>query len=267
MTPDSFSDGGELSQTQELRSRLKAWDEVGAAFVDLGAESTAPMNTAISAELEWNRLKPALALCSTKACVSIDTYKSEIITKASNQTSVALWNDISGQLDDELLQVLSNNPKLQSVYCHNLAPTRELSPKHMDYVSQQDIYQNVFTAFSKAHAWYSQHNLPQPYFDFCFGFSKTFDQNWQLLRALPKFITQFEASFGRQKWVLAVSRKSFFKQLSSEKVDLGVRQQTEYMQAYYLSWLHQNLPANTDVLVRLHDPALAHAVTRVGEFL
>ncbi|MBH46893.1 MAG: hypothetical protein CME71_01840 [Halobacteriovorax sp.] len=267
MTPDSFSDGGELLQRENLAARVKQWREVQANFIDLGAESTAPMNQPISSELEWLRLKPALELIDENIPISVDTYKSETIIKALGLKQISLWNDVSGQLDQELETVLKSHPNLESVFCHNLAPNRALTSRHMDYVTQNDIYQNLFECFASAHAWYEEHDLTQPYFDFCFGFSKTFEQNWQLLKLLPKFISHFEASFGRQKWIVAISRKSFLKQLASAKVDLGVKEQTEYMQIKYLTWLQHNLAPQTNVLVRLHDPALAHTFATVGEFL
>lgn len=267
LTPNSFSDGGELLHQADLEVRVRQWSQVGADFIDLGAESTAPMNQPISHELEWQRLRPALELSSESLPVSIDTYKIETITKAISFKNISLWNDVSGQLGADLEAVLKQNSKLQSVFCHNLAPSRVLTSKHMDYVTQDDIYHNVFEHFAKAHAWYFERQLTPPYFDFCFGFSKTFEQNWQLLKSLPKFISHFEASFGRQKWIVAISRKSFLKRLASDKVDLGVKEQTEYMQAQYLTWLQHNLSPQTHILVRLHDPALAYTFGKVGEFL
>lgn len=267
MTPNSFSDGGELLEANTLVQRLKSWQEIPAKFYDIGAESTAPMNAAIGAEAEWARIFTLLPHLPTDLKYSLDSYRAETVRKFIKERDLSLWNDVSGQLDDDLLSVLSDFPKLQSVYCHSNAPTRELCNKHMDYVSSDDIYQQVWKSFEQALNWYEKNNLKQPILDPCLGFSKSHEQNWQLLKRLPRFITSFEASFGRQQWLLGVSRKSFFKRLSSEKVDHNVRLQTEYMQTFYLAWLWRELGEHGQITVRLHDPALAYAVSQVGELL
>src|SRR5690606_22429680 len=123
--------------------------------------------------------------------------------------------------------------------------------------------QQVEARFVRALKWYEQHQLRTPLLDPCFGFSKSFEQNWQLLQQLPHFISQFEARHGRQRWLLGVSRKSFFKQIASEKVDHDIRRQTEYMQTFYLAWLWRTLSEHGQITVRLHDPALAFAASRL----
>lgn len=265
-TPDSFSDGGEYQNTTIFKARLKTWRDLGARFIDVGGESTAPMNQAVGHDEEWQRIESVLPLI-TDIPLSLDSYRSKTVLKLLEKRELALWNDISGKLDSELEAVFKKYPNLQTVYCHNLAPSRDLSSNHMDYVSEENIFTQLESAFSKALFWYKERGLKAPYLDFCFGFSKTYEQNWQILKELPQFISSFEAKHGQQQWILAISRKSFLKRNAIDGVDHNIRSQTEYMQSFYLAWLWQNLAPTTKMLVRLHDPELAHAVSSVGEKL
>lgn len=262
-TPNSFSDGGELQDLTALKERLSLWRKVGARFIDLGAESTAPMNAPVGHAEEWRRIESVIEHFNDLP-ISLDSFRSETVAKFIAQNSLALWNDVSGQLDNELEVVLKQNPELQTVFCHNRAPKRELSGKHMDYVSEEDILKQLDERFSQALAWYQERGFKAPFLDFCFGFSKTHEQNWQILKNLPHFIRTFEHKYGSQQWILAVSRKSFFKRRALEGVDHEVKGQTEYMQSYYLAWLERELDPTVKLLVRLHDPFLAHAVSSVG---
>lgn len=264
-TPNSFSDGGELLDPVALKQRLGLWQKVGARFLDLGAESTAPMNAAVGHDEEWRRIESVIEHFNNLP-ISLDSFRIETVSKFLARYPLAMWNDISGQLDDALASILQQHPELQTVFCHNRAPSRELSGKHMDYVSEEAIFKQLEDDFSRALKWYEAHNHRAPFLDFCFGFSKTHEQNWQILKELPAFIHGFERKYGAQQWILAVSRKSFFKRLALEGVDHEVRGQTEYMHSYYLAWLERELDPAVKILVRLHDPFLAHAVsTMEGE--
>jgi len=57
-TPNSFSDGGEISSSEDLMAKISSFGHVDA--LDLGAESTAPMNESISWKTEWERLRTYL---------------------------------------------------------------------------------------------------------------------------------------------------------------------------------------------------------------
>jgi len=262
-TPNSFSDAGELLDQAVLRQRLQMWQALGARYIDLGAESTAPMNQAVGHAEEWRRITSVIENFKDLP-LSLDSYRGETVKKFLKHYPLALWNDVSGKLDNELEEVLSQHKQLQTVYCHNLAPSREQTSKHMDYVSSEDILKQVETAFAQALTWYEVRNFKKPLLDFCFGFSKTHEQNWQLLKNLPRFIHDFEKQYGSQQWIVGISRKSFLKRLAMSSVDQDVRSQTEYMQSYYLAWLARELDPAVNILVRLHDPLLAHAIDCIG---
>jgi len=264
-TPDSFSDGGELQSVDRLESRLKSWRSINASWIDLGGESTAPFNKPVGDAEEWQRVSKALENFNHRDKISIDTFRKETILKSLEKNKITLWNDVSGKRDDDLVEVLKRHPELQSVYCHNLAPSRAQCHQHMQFLlSQEKMLEELESYFAEALEWFDTQGFRQPILDLCFGFSKSFEQNWYLLKEFPSFTQNFEQKYGAQQWILGISRKSFLKKLSLDKVDQDIRKQTEYMQASYLTWLATRLDIKGEVIVRLHDPALAYAVDILG---
>src|SRR3984885_3867147 len=78
VTPDSFSDGGKYSEPDRAFARAVELEEEGADIIDIGAESTRPGSTRISAAEELRRLIPVLKRLKDKLTIpiSVDTYKS-----------------------------------------------------------------------------------------------------------------------------------------------------------------------------------------------
>ena len=97
VTPDSFSDGGLFRDPDRAYARAIELEEQGADIIDVGAESTRPGSSRISADEEWQRLVPVLKRLrgNLRVPLSIDTYKSEIATRAMDY-GVEIINDPSG---------------------------------------------------------------------------------------------------------------------------------------------------------------------------
>jgi len=100
VTPDSFSDGGELLSPQALVDRAGAMLAAGADVLDVGGESTRPGAASVSAAEESGRVLPALTALRNafpNAPISIDTYKAEVAAAAVN-AGADIVNDIWGAL-------------------------------------------------------------------------------------------------------------------------------------------------------------------------
>jgi len=100
VTPDSFSDGGQLLSTQAVVDRAGAMLAEGADVLDLGGESTRPGGAPLSAVEECDRVLPALVAVRRafpSAPLSIDTYKAEVAA-AAVQAGADIVNDIWGCL-------------------------------------------------------------------------------------------------------------------------------------------------------------------------
>ena len=82
VTPDSFSDGGQHQDAEEVLDHVNELILDGASIIDIGAESTRPGATPLSYEAEWARLEPVLAdiiqQCHEQDVrVSLDSYHPE----------------------------------------------------------------------------------------------------------------------------------------------------------------------------------------------
>jgi dihydropteroate synthase len=100
VTPDSFSDGGELPSSQAAVDRAGEMLAAGADVLDLGGESTRPGAAAVSAAEECDRVLPALAAVRQAfpgAAISIDTWKT-VVAGAAVGAGADIVNDIWGGL-------------------------------------------------------------------------------------------------------------------------------------------------------------------------
>lgn len=273
LTPDSFSDGGKISEYQELKNQIISLRSAGVSCFDIGAESTAPFNDPISNDEEWNRLEGLFFnhyqhfQFQRSDTLSFDTYQVETIKKIleffkgrGTSCPEIIWNDVSGQFDQEVKTLLKQNPGLKYVYCHNLAPERNLCSSHMDYADSEsklnDWLLNFKTDFSKVLTEAKIEKLDQQLiFDPCFGFSKTKEQNYLLINEMPNLIKEFP----ELPWLLGISRKSFLKALCpDEDTDFTGR---EVAQSLILQYWESTITSK-NVMVRIHDPRIINMIHR-----
>lgn len=110
VTPDSFSDGGKYSDPDRAFARAVELEEQGADILDIGAESTRPGSTRITAAVELQRLIPVLKRLKGRLGIpiSVDTYKSEVAEHAID-LGAEIINDPSGlTFEPQLARVVSN---------------------------------------------------------------------------------------------------------------------------------------------------------------
>lgn len=126
VTPDSFSDGGKFTSLQQALSHLEKMILEGADVIDIGAESTRPTATPISAEEEWARLEKILPAvishvkkAGRKIKTSIDSYHFETIKK-SYQLGVDTINDVSGLKDEKIVDFIAAK-NIETILMHNVA--------------------------------------------------------------------------------------------------------------------------------------------------
>ncbi len=231
ITPDSFSDGGEFDLTR-LSVPLDAWD--------IGAESTAPMNAAITAEDEWARLAPHLPTLLNIPLLSLDTYHPETIFRMAALRKNLIWNDVSGKFDKNVENFLSLDSSFQYVLCHNLAPSRELTSQHMNYV--------LGTTLDTLAAFFLKFKHPRVIFDPCLGFSKTYEENWMIMENMG----ELQKRIGHKRWLVGFSRKSFLRK--KFKLELSQREELDQIHVQVLSEVLAEM--NGEVWIRTHRPEL-----------
>lgn len=269
LTPNSFSDGGELTHLSALKHRMAQWgalDDQGLVVFDWGALSTAPKNAHAdnqSADDEWNRMSLMLPLLPSLKTVSIDSYRLDVLNKClqdANEQQSWIWNDVSGKLDEAALSLLNEYPQMSYILCHNLAPDREATPFHLDYtVAGDDFFYHVLSWFAEKIELYQKSGLKNPlYLDPCFGFSKNYRQNWELIDRFE----EFASTFVDYPLVIGISRKSFLRDrylvdhprdqtLARSELNLKLDQ---YQENWHV-WFDQIL--SQPCFFRMHQPPLS----------
>ncbi|MFZ4713704.1 MAG: dihydropteroate synthase [Bacteriovoracaceae bacterium] len=259
ITPNSFSDGGEIDNSDTCYKRLVELHRQS-HIIDVGAESTAPMNQAISEAEELSRFEhiflPALkkfhADHGVFPLLSLDTYKVEVFQKMWEQLkSLGLkkiwWNDVSGIVDQDLVSYLGREVGVDYVFCHNRVPDRAKTSEHKYFAdSSINIAQELKERFKLIRELFIKEGLHQRlHFDPCFGFAKTREQNHELIKVLPEILQQFH----QDNWVLGISRKSFLAFLELEG-DFVYREMLHFL--LLSQWIKKF--SSMKVTYRVHDP-------------
>ena len=110
LTPDSFSDGGDLNSEKKIIDQVNNFLNNGVDVIDLGAQSTRPGAEEVGSKIEIKRLIPYLKIIKSEfpdILISIDTFNSEVAYEAL--LNGANWiNDVTGgRRDKEILDVVS----------------------------------------------------------------------------------------------------------------------------------------------------------------
>ncbi|OYQ33126.1 dihydropteroate synthase [Flavobacterium cyanobacteriorum] len=204
-TPDSFYDGGKYKNEHELLSQAERMLAEGADFIDIGAYSSKPNAEYVSGEEELRRIVPVVELVLKNfpgTLVSVDTFRANV-AKETILAGAAIVNDISaGLLDEAMLETVG---KLNVPYIMmHMRGTPQTMVKLTDY---EDIVKEILFYFSQRIAAARKAGINDIVIDPGFGFAKTLEQNYEVLRKLELFhITELPVLAG-------VSRKSMIYRL------------------------------------------------------
>ena len=182
VTPDSFFDGGKLTNSNEIVLQVDKMLRDGATFIDLGGYSSKPGAEFVSEAEELNRVVPIVKVLVEKfpdILLSIDTFRSEV-AKQAIEHGAALINDISaGLLDEKMLETVA---KLQVPY---IMMHMKGTPKTMQSLANyDDLLKEMNFYFSERVAKARSFGLNDIIIDPGFGFAKTLEQNYELLQNL-----------------------------------------------------------------------------------
>ena len=186
ITPDSFYDGGTLKTDTDILFRVEKMLSEGAAIIDIGAISTRPGANEVSESEELNRLTPVIDLISKKipgTILSIDTYRSNIAKRAI-ETGAHIINDISGgNLDPKMFETIATL-KVPYIMMHmqGTPATMQQNPQYTDVVA--DILDFFKVQIIKLNSLGVTDNIV---LDPGFGFGKTVEHNFQILKSLQRF--------------------------------------------------------------------------------
>ncbi len=185
VTPDSFYDGGEFTEEKSiLRQTQKMLDE-GADLIDVGGYSSRPGATDITEKEEAERVLGAIQLILNKfpdTILSVDTFRSSIAKKAVEE-GAAMINDISGGEQDSSMFDTVASLKVPYVLMH-MRGTPQTMSKLTDY---GNLMKDITDYFHKKIYKLRQLGIKDIIIDPGFGFSKTVEQNFELLHNLDYF--------------------------------------------------------------------------------
>lgn len=180
VTPDSFyTSWGECSD-EVLLSNVQLVIDQGANILDIGACSTRPGSTPVTAEEEWQRLSHALQLIRShfpKAIVSVDTFRATVAEQAL-RLGADIINDVCGGNDEEMWKVIArHNVPYILTYAQEIQSQGEI--KDYDYTMSHvlDYFQSRLDALHRM-------GVADVVVDPGFGFSKTVEQNYRILNQL-----------------------------------------------------------------------------------
>ena len=206
VTPDSFYSGSRKQSEEEIVSRVCQILEEGGKIVDIGGQSTTPTSTLIPAKEELKRLEPTLRLIRKEfpnTILSIDTFYSEVAGSAVEKYGVNIINDISGgQIDDNMFETVA---RLNVPYIlMHMRGTPQTMQQHTHY---DNFIQDILYYFSEKISKLNLLGVNDIIIDPGFGFSKTTDQNYQLMAYL-KYFNIFDVPI-----LVGISRKSMIYKL------------------------------------------------------
>ena len=243
LTDDSYFAGSRCPSAKAALDLASRHVREGASILDIGACSTRPGSGPVGAEEEWRRLKPALGAIRNEfpsIKISVDTYWSEVVCRTHELIGDFIVNDISAGEDDPLM--------LPAVGCLGLtyvAMHKRGNPMTMQSLTDyEDVTAEVVRYFMDFSVKAEAHGIKDWIIDPGFGFAKTIDQNYELLRNLGRL----KEVPGNRRILVGVSRKSMiYKLLGVAPEDSLPATQATHMAA---------LMAGADIL-RVHDSSEA----------
>lgn len=200
ITPDSFYEGSRLSEPSDALKRAEIMLRDGADFIDVGGYSSRPGATDISESEEIRRVVPVVREISRQfsgASISIDTFRSAVAAAALD-AGAQIINDISGGELDPQLPALAATRKAPYIIMH-MRGTPQTMQQMTDY---HDLLTDVTGFLQKKVHLFQSLGIKDVAIDPGFGFAKTIEQNFHLLRHLEV------VKMVGQPIMVGVSRKS-----------------------------------------------------------
>tara|TARA_B110000046_G_scaffold182099_1_gene215440 strand:+ start:7126 stop:7899 length:774 start_codon:yes stop_codon:yes gene_type:complete len=185
VTPDSFYEGGRFKDEKSVLNQVEKLLKEGATFIDIGAYSSRPGADFVSEEEELKRLIPivnAVVNNFPESLISIDSFRSGVI-KTAIESGAAIVNDISSGQQDPLMFETVGALGVPYIMMH-MRGTPQTMQKMTDY---SNVVKEVYTYFSKRIELAKIQQIKDIILDLGFGFSKTLEQNFELLGMLDYY--------------------------------------------------------------------------------
>jgi len=206
VTPDSFYAGSRTEKETAIARRAASMMEEGATMLDVGAYSSRPGAEDVPVEEEMARLRKALPLvhrAAPAAIVSVDTFRADVARMCVEEYGVHIINDISGgELDPGMFRTVAKlHVPYVLMHMQGEPRTMQQAPHYEDLMREVSLY--FAERVQRLHDLGACDLILDP----GFGFGKTLEQNYELMRHLPEF-REFDLPL-----LVGISRKSMIYKL------------------------------------------------------
>ena len=251
LTPDSFYGASRnVSATEASRSVDRAVGE-GATIVDIGGYSSRPGAKDVDLEEEWRRVRMGLEAVRDARCdvvVSVDTFRSEIVSRAYAEFGDVIVNDISaGKADEAMVDVVA---RLGLPY---VAMHMRCEPQTMQMMTDYgDVVKDVADFLGRRGEELQRAGIVREniILDPGFGFAKTLKQNYELMRGLDTL-----RALG-YPLLVGVSRKSMIYQ------PLGLTPEEALPGSLAFAW---EALRGGEAILRVHDVAATRQILELSK--
>jgi dihydropteroate synthase len=199
ITEDSFFDGGLYSSENAVLKRVAQMLEEGATIIDIGAVSTKPNAPVVNEVLEFNTIQKYLPLILShfsNVNISVDTFRATIADMAIIE-GAAMINDVSGGADAKMFDVIGKH-KVPYILTHN---------NRNNPLTTKELIPNMLSFFGNKIEKLVSKGVNDIIIDPGFGFGKTLEQNYYLIKHLETFL---QLNF---PILVGISRKSMIQQV------------------------------------------------------
>jgi len=184
-TPDSYFADSRVKSIEQAVKKVESMINDGAVIIDIGAESTRPQSTPLTAEEEIGRLSivlPCIRKEFPKILISIDTYHAQTAKYAIDE-GADIINDISsGLMDPEIITTVANaHIPYIAMHMQGTPSTMQINPHYNDVIEEINYF------FSERLHILSDMGIHDIIIDPGFGFGKTIEHNYKILNHLKEF--------------------------------------------------------------------------------
>lgn len=209
VTPDSFSDGGLYTQTDQALKQIEAMLEAGADIIDIGGESTRPNAEAVSTEEEILRVIPIIdkAMAEFEPYISIDTSKRAVM-QAAVEAGAAMINDVNALQNTGCVEyAASTKVDICLMHMQGKPQNMQAEPSYHDVVGEVNQFLQTRATACEAAGIAKERIVLDP----GFGFGKRLAHNVTLFKEMHKTMSL------KYPLLVGVSRKTMLGELLNGK--------------------------------------------------
>lgn len=186
LTPDSFYGNSRCNESDKIEKRVIQIIQEGAKIIDIGGYSSRPGAIDISLEEEYSRLAKGLDIIkrvAPDALISVDTFRSEIVRRCVNEWGIDIINDISGgNLDCNMFSTVASLG-IPYILMHMRGTPVSMS----QFTQYNDVTIDVIDELTQKTKVLEEKGVQNIIIDPGFGFSKTLNQNFEMMKNLDAF--------------------------------------------------------------------------------